>query len=106
MTFFFMVEIFDIGNIFFFFYENNIDIGYKGIIIATLFLSPTTSIAFLIGLVFFAGLALVNRKLLGLLPTRYVNRKSVSRFILPNIFILFFYRSISLETLDINLADI
>lgn len=69
----------------------------------TLFLPFTTHKIFLMILVFFAGLALVSKKLLELLLTRYISKESVSRLILLEI--LFFYKFVSLKMISINLAD-
>lgn len=75
------------------------------IMVATLFLPPTVPKTSLIVLVFFASLILVDGRLLGVLTTRYVSRRSVSRIILPRVLLLLFCRLVPLETFDMNFAS-
>lgn len=104
ITFFFIVEIFVVRHIFLLFLLNNVDIYYRKVIVITLFLFFMALKTFLVVWVFFARLALVDQRLLRLFFTRYVSKKNVSGLILSKI--LFFYKSILLETLNINFADI
>lgn len=71
-----------------------------------LFLPFVTPKIFLVILVLLVGLALIDRRLIVLLSTRYVNKKSVSKFILPKVLILFFHRFLPLKILCINLLGI
>lgn len=105
MTLFFIVEVLDMGDVLLFFL-NAIDICCKGIIVATLFLPTMASKTFLVVLVLSASLALIGGRLLGVLPTKYVSRRIVSKVILLGVLFLFFRRLIASETLGINLADI
>ena len=84
---------------------NDIDIYYGKVIVMTLFLSLTISKTALVVLVLFAGLILVGRRLIRLLSTRYIIRRSVSRLILYKILILFFYRYVSLKIFGINFIN-
>lgn len=99
------MKTFDVKDIFFFFLKNNINTYYRGVIAMTLFLSPLIMKTFLVVLVFFASLALIDRRLLGLLSTKYINRGDISGFHLSGVLILLFCRSIPLKTLDVNFLD-
>lgn len=103
MTLFSIVKVFDLEKIFFF--ENNVDIYYRKVVVATLFSLFTLPKTSLVVLVFFVDLVLADRRLLRLLPTKYISRESVSGFIFSKVFILLFYKFISLEIFDINLLD-
>lgn len=70
ITLFFAVKIFDIGDVLLFFHFDDVDIYCRKIMATTLVLPFIASKTFLIILVFFAKLALVDRRLLGLLLTR------------------------------------
>lgn len=99
MAFLFTVEEFDIGNVFFFLLESNIDTYYKRVLTLSPSLFTTVPKTFLIVLVFF----LVGK--VCLLLTEYVSNKNFDGFILPRVFILFFYWFIPLEILDIDLLS-
>lgn len=94
----------NLGDIFFFFLD---DIGVRtycrGVIITTLFFSPTApKTTFLTVLVFFASPALVGKRLLGVLAIKYVSKEGVSGSIpFKDLFVLF-YRPVLLETLGVN----
>lgn len=96
---------FDVEDVFLIFFEDNGDICSKEIMATILFLFFIALRAVLVILIFFDSLTLVDRKLLGLLCTEYISKGSISGLIFLKVFILFFCRSISLETLDINFAD-
>ena len=100
MAFSFAIKVFDIRDVFFFFFRNDISTYGKEVVAATLFLSSTVPKTFLIVLVFFAGLVLVGR----LLVSRHISRKNVNRLFFPKI--LFFGWFLLLEALGINLLDI
>ena len=80
-------------------FKNNVN-NYCKRVIATIlslfFVVPKNSFVILI---FFISLVLMD----GLLPTIYINKERVSKFILPKVFILFFCWFISLEIFGINL---
>lgn len=80
-----------------------VDTYYKGIVSAILSLLATAPRTSLIVLVLFIGLALVNGRLLGILPTRHISMEKVSGLILSGVFVLLLGWSIPSETLDINL---
>lgn len=101
-----MVEPFNMGDIFFFFLGHDVDTCCKKVIVAILSLPPMTLKTFLVVLVLFVYLALVGKKLLGLLPTKYISKKSVNKLILLKVIIFFFCKSLFLERLGINLANI
>lgn len=73
---------------------------------AILFLLPMMLKTSLIFLVFCAGLALVDGRLLKVLFTRNVSRGSVNGLILLVVFIRFLCKPVLLEIFGINLADI
>lgn len=83
-------------------YSNNVGIChyYREVVTATslTILAPRTSLA----MVFFASLTLVSGRLL-VLPTKYVNERSVSRLGLFEVLFLFFCRLVPLEVLKVNL---
>lgn len=70
----------------------------------TMALPPTVSKISLVVLVFFTGLVQVDRRLLRLLPTKYICKKSVNRLILIGIF--FLCKSVPLKILGIKFASI
>lgn len=72
----------------------------------TLFLLHMATKAFLVVLDLVTSLVSVSGRFLELLFTRYVSKKSVSELILLRVFILLFYRFISLKTLGMNLVNI
>lgn len=78
----------DIGSVFPFLFDD-IRTCYRGVIAATLSLYPTVPKTSLIVLVFFANLTLVGRRLI-VLTTRYINKKSVSRFIFSKVILFLF----------------
>lgn len=90
----------------FFFPLNAINIYYKKVMIAILSLPITGPRTFLAVLSLFASLALMDGRLLEVLFTKYINRGSVSGFILSGVILLLFCRPVPLETLYINFVDI
>lgn len=78
------MEAFDIGDVFFFFHENNIDIYYREVLVFSPSLSTIMPRTYLVVLVFF----LVDGGCL--LPTGYVSKEDVNRLIFPRVFIFFF----------------
>lgn len=79
------IEVFSVGDILLFFL-NDVGTFCKGVITATLFSSSTPKTSLVVLIVPF-GLALVG----GLLSTRHVSWKKVSRLVLLGVFILFLY---------------
>lgn len=75
---------------FFFFFGKNVDTCCKRVMAAILFLSLIMPKTFLVIFVLFIGLTLVDKRLLGLLSTRYVNKRRVSGLIFFEVFILLF----------------
>ena len=65
----------------------------------TLFLPSIILKTFLVVLIFFISLALVGKRLLKVLSTRYVSGKSDSRLFLSRVFLLYFCKLVPLETL-------
>lgn len=104
ITFFLIEKVFDKRDILPLFLGNDVNTYCKRVMATILSLSPIIPRAFLLVLVYFAGLAMVEKRLIGLLSTRYVNKESVSGFILPKVLILFLCRFVPLEILDINHA--
>lgn len=94
------VEVFNMGDVFFFFFGSNINTCYKGVLALSLSLSTTVPSISLVVLVFF----LINGRCL--LPTGYVSREDVGRFILSGVFILLLDWFIPLETFGINFSDV
>ena len=88
MAFLFNVEIFDVEYVFYLFFGNNFNICYKKVLTLSLTLSTMAPKSFLVVLVFFIGMVLVNRRLL--LFIKYINKEDVSGFIFLKVFILFF----------------
>lgn len=105
MTFLFIVEMFDVGDILLFIL-NDVGTYCKKVIAAILSLPATALRNSLVILGFFIGLALVSEILLGMLLIRYINKRSISRLILSRVFFHFSCRPIPLETLSINLVSI
>lgn len=87
-----------------FFPLNAINIYCKGVVGAILFLLATVPKIFLIVLIFFIGLTLVDKRLLGVLLTRHISIGRVNRLILSKVLVLLFSWLILLETLGINLS--
>lgn len=100
----FTVKVFDIKDVFLFFLDD-IGIYDKGVMGVTLSLFFILEMS-LIVLIFFAGFALVDERLLRILLTKYINRRIVSRFILLQVFFLFLCKPVLLGTLGINLPGI
>lgn len=103
ITLFFAVKVLNIGDILLFSFDT-IDTSYRRVMVMTLFLLVIVPRIFLIVLVFCVDLALIGKRLLGVLLIRYVNRESISKLIFFKVFLHLFCRSVSLETLKINLA--
>lgn len=76
-------------DIFFFYLRNNINTCQKEVIVATFSLPPMTPKTSLVVLVLFVYLALVGKKLLELLFTKYISKKSVNKLIFLKVIILF-----------------
>ena len=79
IAFLFIKKVFDIEEVFFIYLRNDVDIYYRGIVVVILSLFSIISKTFLMALIFLVILALVSEKLL--FPTKYVNKRSVSRLI-------------------------
>lgn len=95
-----IVKILDLRDVFpFFFGDVGISICCKKVIVTSLFPLLTMPRNFLMILVFFTSLILVGGRLLGVLTTKYVSRKSVSRLSLFEVFFFFFPRLDPLGTL-------
>ena len=94
-----IVKTFDIGDIFFFFLESNINTFRRRVLASSLSLSIIVLKTSLVVLVFF----LVGRRCL--LPTGYVSKEDVDGLILLKVFIIFLCWSIPSETLGINFPD-
>ena len=92
-------------GIIFLFSFDGIDIYCRRVMSATLSLPTMAQSIFLIVLRFFTGLVLVDRRLLEVLFTKYINIGKVSRLILLRVFVPFFGWPIPLETFGINLPD-
>lgn len=103
MTLFFTVEVFNIRDILMFFLDD-VDTYCKEIIAATLFPPIIAPLISLVVLVLFVGLALVDARLLGLFPTKCVNKGSVSGFILFGVLTLPFCGSVLLKAISIILV--
>ena len=84
MTFPPIIKVFNLGNILFFLFKNDISIYGREIMAATLFLSSTVPRNFLVVLIFLISLALMGR----LLPTRHISKKRVMRLIFLRVFLL------------------
>ena len=104
MTLFLISEVSNMGDILFF-PLNAIDTCCKRIIGATLSLPATTPRIFLVIMVLFIGLALMDKTLLEMFSTKHVSIKKVNRFILPSVLVLFLGWLVLLETLSINLSS-
>lgn len=84
MTFPPTIKVFNLGNILFFLFKNDISIYSREIMAATLFLSSTVPKNFLVVLIFHISLALMGR----LLPTRHISKRRVMRLIFLRVFFL------------------
>lgn len=105
MIFFFIVEAFDVRNVFFFFLGNDINTYCRKVVAVILFAPLTIPKIFMVVLVFFIAFALVGKRLLGLFLTRYVSKEGVSKLIFSDVFIFSFCKPISLKILGINLLN-
>lgn len=95
MLFLFVVEILDFRDVFPFFFDNvGVSTHCRRIMATTLFLPLMVLRTSLMVLIFFISLALVGRRLLGVLVTRYVSGRSVNRLISFRVFFFFFCRLI------------
>lgn len=88
MTLYQVVEALNIGDVIPFFLDID-DIHCKEVIGATVFSSAMAPRIFLVVLVFFAGLALVGRRFLGVLSTKHISMRRISGLILSKVFVLF-----------------
>lgn len=97
----------DLIDVFPFFLDNIGVSNYcKGVIATTLFLSSTVpKTIFLLVLVFFAGLALVNRRLLEIFTIKYISGKGVNRFIPSRVLLLFLCKHLTFEIFGVNLSS-
>lgn len=102
IDFLFAEKALNVGNVIFFFFDNDIETYYREVLAMTLFLLIITLKTFLVVLVFF--MVLVGRKLL--FPTRYVSKGGVNRFIVPKVLIFILSWLIALEVLTINFLHI
>lgn len=83
------MEAFNMRDVLFFFLVNNIDTYCREIVAVTMFLSLTAPKTALIVLDLFVDLALMGKRLMGLLSTKYISKENVNRLILSRVFILF-----------------
>lgn len=93
----FTVEVFDVGDILFFFLANDVDICCRGVLALSMSLSTIVTRTSLVVLVLFP----VGGRCL--LLTGYVSREDIGRLILPRVLIPFFRWFIPLEIHGINL---
>ena len=90
MPFFIAIEALNMRNVVLFFFDDD-GIYYRGIMAVTLSLPLMTPRISLVVLVFFASLALVCERLLGMLGIKYVNGKSISKLISFSFFFIGLY---------------
>lgn len=89
---------FDLGDVFLFLLDNiSIYTCFRGVMAVTS-LAPLVLKTFLVVLVFFGSLALVDERLL-MFAIGYVNRRSVSGLNLFRVFLFLLYGFVLLETL-------
>lgn len=86
IAFLFAEKVFNMVEIFFFFFNNDINTYYKEILASTLFLPTIVLKTSLVVLVFFINL--IDKKLL--FSIRYINKGNVSRLYFLKVFILLF----------------
>lgn len=101
MPLFIIVIAFNLEDIFLFFFDD-VDgyTCYRRVIVTTLLLSPTTlKTIFLAVLVFFASLALRDRRLFGVFATKYINRRGISGL---SLFEVLFGRFLPMKILGVN----
>lgn len=89
---------FDLGNVFLFLLDNISIYTYFRRVMAVTSLAPLVLKIFLVVLVFFGSLALVNERLL-MFAIGYVNGRSVSGLNLFKVFLFLLYGLVLLETL-------
>lgn len=101
------VEVLDLGDVFPFLLDNvSVSIYCKKVMIMIQILFPTfTKTTFLAILFFFASLVLLGRRLLGVLATKYVSGRAVSRLISSKVFLYLFHRPVTLQTFGVNLLN-
>ena len=92
----------DLRDIFHFLF-NGTGINTRGKRVAALFLSLFILKTLVLVLLWVGGRGLVSGRWLFL--TKYVSKGGVGRLIFFSIFLLFFCRPVSLETLDVNFTD-
>ena len=102
IAFSFTEKTFNMEKVFFFSFNNDIDICYKRVLIITLLLFTIVPKTFLVVLVIFIGL--VGKKLL--LSTRYISKGDVSQLIFSRIIIFFLSLLSSSKALGINLLQV
>lgn len=97
------VKTLDLEDVFLFLLDNvSFSTRYRGVMATVLSLPLMAPRTLLMVLILFINLVLVDRRLLGVLATKYVNGKSISEFILFRILFLFFCKPVPLR---INLVD-
>lgn len=88
-------EVLDLGDVSLVILDGiGINTHSRGVVVTTIFLALASRTSLI--LVFFARLALVDRRLLVLI-NRYIIRKNVSRFSLSEVFLLLFRKPILLK---------
>lgn len=102
IAFSFTEKAFNVEKIFFFSFNNEIDICYKRVFITTLLLFTIVPKTFLVVLFIFIGL--VGRRLL--LSTRCISKGDVSQLIFSRIIIFFLGLLSSSKALGINLLQV
>ena len=105
MTLVFINKALNIGDILLFSLDA-IDTCCRRVVGAILFLPATMLRIFLVVLLFFISLVLVDKRLLRVLFVKQVSIEKVSRLIFPRIFVLLFSYSIFLKILSINLPGV
>lgn len=93
------VEAFDLRDVFFFLFRNNVSPCGRDVIAATLSLSSVAPEISLLVVILLTSLPLVN----GLLLTRHVSKEKVSKLILSKV--LVFGWSVPLKAIGINFPD-
>lgn len=101
MTFPLIVEAFDLEDVFFFLFRNDISTYSNIVIVATMLLFSIVIKTFLVVLIFLFGLVLMG----GLLSTKHVRNKRVSSLVFFRVFILLFCWSVLWKTLGIDLSN-
>lgn len=99
MPLFVIVEVFNLVDVFLFFFDDvSVSTYYRRVIATTLFLALSVPRTSLVVLDFLAILALIGGRLL-MLATRYVTERSVSALSSFEVFFFLFHGLLSLKTL-------